>query len=198
MKRVFVALLVMLNASQAWAGFSVCVGSRCLGGGSGGSGSGSVSQFVEIDSPVSGSDACDTGDTWFNTTDNTTFTCEDGLTDDWSATPIQMCHSWTVDGATIVTGQDTYIGEVPWAATVTKASCWIIGGTSVQGTLVEYTSAGASSNTTEAVQLCDADGITTSSIDEPLVDKGDLMRVDIGTVTGNVTSLTYCTILEPR
>ena len=33
--------------------------------------------------PTDGSDACDTGDMWLNTSGHTIFFCTDGGTDDW-------------------------------------------------------------------------------------------------------------------
>lgn len=195
--RVFLLLLVALPALATDIVFKRGTGG---GGGAGGVGAGSCTAYVEPTSPIAGSTPGNTCDTWVNTTDHTFFANEDGLTEAWTGQPTAWCAAFTSDGATIVTGQDAYLVKVPWDATVTVVSGITIGGTSAAFSVSEYTTAGVLSNETEASQTATtATGeVSTTSIDDPVLDRGDWLRVDIGAVTGNVTNLTVCVTAKPR
>lgn len=80
MWRLIVALLLLPFAAHADAVYKRGFGS---GGSSGGS-SGGLATFVESDSPVDGSDPCNKGDLWVNTTTGRLFSCVNGTTDDWT------------------------------------------------------------------------------------------------------------------
>lgn len=187
-------LLVLLFALPAAA--TDIVFKRGTGASSGSvGGSGSCSSYVESTAATAGSTPSNTCDTWADTTNHTFKWSEDGLTEAWQGTPLPLCVPIT-NSVTISTAQDTFFARVPWDATVRNISCTTIGGTSAEATVSEYTSAAALSNVTEATITCDNDLVTT--IDDPVLDRGDLLRLDIGTVTGVVTALMVCVEIEPR
>jgi hypothetical protein len=73
----------------------------------------------------------------------------------------------------------------PQALTITKVTGIVEAATSAVITLQECDAAGDNAATIEAV-TADVDGTISTSIDNGAIDAGDVIRVDIGTVTGTV------------
>lgn len=75
--------------------------------------------------------------------------------------------------------------EAPIALTVTRVTGIVEAATSAVLTVQECDSAGDNCSTVEAV-TADIDGTISTSIDNASIDAGDMVRVDVGTVTGTV------------
>jgi hypothetical protein len=84
--------------------------------------------------------------------------------------------------------------EAPFALTVTRVTGIVEAATSAVLTVQECDSAGDNCGTTESV-TADVDGTISTSIDDGAIDAGDIIRLDVGTVTGTVgqahLTLTY-------
>jgi hypothetical protein len=82
------------------------------------------------------------------------------------------------------------------AITVVGIDCVVAAATSAQVTVNECDANGGTCAATEAVMTCGTTNTTEAvSIDDPAIDAGDWVRVDVGTVTGSVghvaVSVTY-------
>lgn len=75
--------------------------------------------------------------------------------------------------------------EAPIALTVTRVTGIVESATSAVLTVQECDSAGDNCSTVESV-TADIDGTISTSIDNASIDAGDIVRVDVGTVTGTV------------
>lgn len=195
------AILLGMFALEAHAnGNAVFISGTILGGGGGSSGTGGVVTYVETDSPVSGADPCNNGDTWWNKTQDTFFTCEDGATDTWVGTPVILpCQAVEAAAATGISATNDEFVRIPFDATAVQAGCITIGGTSAALTFAQCTSAGASCATVEAMASpCDSNGEASTAIDSANLTAGNLMKCDVGTVTGIVTALSGWLTVIPR
>jgi hypothetical protein len=77
------------------------------------------------------------------------------------------------------------------AITVVGVYCVVNAATSAVVTLQECNGDGGSCGTTESL-TCAATNTQSTSIDDPTVDAGDWMRLDVGTVTGTVGHVSFC------
>ena len=75
--------------------------------------------------------------------------------------------------------------EAPVALTITRVTGIVEAATSAVLTIQECDSAGDNCSTTESI-TADVDGTISTTIDDGAVDAGDILRVDVGTVTGTV------------
>jgi hypothetical protein len=93
--------------------------------------------------------------------------------------------SFTLDSPTDSDNKFMFVAQV--ALTVTSVTGIVEDATSAVLTLQECDSAGDNCSTIEAV-TADVDGTISTSIDNAGIDAGDVVRVDVGTVTGTVGS----------
>jgi hypothetical protein len=86
---------------------------------------------------------------------------------------------------------DNLLFQISDARTVTKVWGLAIGGTSVVATLQDAGADGSGSTTIESLTVLTT--VTTStSIDSATLHEGDIVKLDIGTVTGTVTQVMFC------
>ena len=91
-------------------------------------------------------------------------------------------------GITIETPTDSdnfFMFEAPVAMTITRVMGIVESATSAVLTLQECDSAGDNAVTIESI-TADVDGTISTSIDNGAIDAGDIVRIDVGAVTGTV------------
>jgi hypothetical protein len=91
-------------------------------------------------------------------------------------------------GVTIETPTDAdnfFMFEAPLAMTITRVTGIVESATSAVLTFQECDSVGDNCSTIESV-TADVDGTISTSIDNGAIDAGDIIRIDVGTVTGTV------------
>lgn len=86
---------------------------------------------------------------------------------------------------------DNLLFDIASARTVSKVWGVVVGGTSVVVTLQDAGADGSGSTTIESITAT-ATGASSSSIDSPTLHDGDIVKLDIGTVTGVVTQVMVC------
>jgi hypothetical protein len=86
---------------------------------------------------------------------------------------------------------DNLLFDIATARTVSKVWGICVGGTSVVVTLQDAGADGSGSTTIESITATTT-GATSTSIDSATLHDGDIIKLDIGTVTGAVTQVMVC------
>jgi hypothetical protein len=87
---------------------------------------------------------------------------------------------------------DNLLFDIASARTVTKVWGIAVGGTSAVVTLQNAGASGSGSTAIHSALTVDTDGASTTTISAPTLADGDVIKIDIGTVTGAVTQLMVC------
>ncbi len=90
------------------------------------------------------------------------------------------------------TDADNFLFDIASARTVAKVWGIAAGGTSAVVTLQNAGADGAGSTSIHSALTVDTDGASTTTISSATLTDGDVIKIDIGTVTGAVTQLMVC------
>lgn len=103
----------------------------------------------------------------------------------WSSWPSVYTEAKGISIETPTDADNLFFFKAPFALTVTRVTGIVEAATSAVLTVQECDSAGDNCSTVESV-TADIDGAISTSIDNASIDAGDILRLDVGTVTGTV------------